>query len=53
MDDAEDLQLNKKNFLKKIGGKINKKKITKYQYSELFYIPKEKDMLIKFYKNFF
>ena len=42
LDDAEDLKLSKKNFLKKIGGKINKKKITKYQYSGIFYIPKKK-----------
>ena len=53
LDDAEDLKLSKKNFLKKIGGKINKKKITKYQYSGIFYIPKKKrGELIKFYKKF-
>ena len=53
LDDAEDLQIDRKNYLKTIGGKINKKKITKYQYSGVFYIPnKKRKKLIKFYKKF-
>ncbi len=50
--DGESLQINSKNFLTKIGGKIKKNSNIKYQYMGIFMIPKsEKKNLIRLYKS--
>ena len=44
--DAEDLKIDKSNFLLKIGDKIKKNSNVKYQYMGIFMVPKEQRLKI-------
>lgn len=51
--DGEDLKIDKNNFLLGIGGKIDKKKITKYQYAGILFVPRNlKKKIISLYETF-
>ena len=52
-EDGEDLKVNDKSYLINIGGKIEKKKVTKFQYTGIFFIPKNlRKELIETYNHF-
>ena len=39
-EDGEDLKIDSKNYLNNIGGNIDKKNVTKFQYTGIFSYPK-------------
>ena len=52
-EDGEDLKIDSKNYLNNIGGNIDKKNVTKFQYTGIFFIPKKlKKELIETYNQF-